>query len=235
MKSFNLYLRSFLFFCGQTFASIFFCLGGLLLAPFPFQIRYRFITGFSHFVIWFAKALCGIEYKIQGAENLPQDSAIVLCKHQSAWETLFLQVLLPPQTWVLKKQLLYIPFFGWGLALLEPIAIDRTQKNSALKQLIEQGRKRLKQGRWVVIFPEGSRVPVGEKAKFSRSGVMLAKETGNLIVPISHNAGLFWPKNSFLRKPGTVEVVIGKPLDPKLLTADMLQAETIQFIEENSR
>ncbi len=232
MKCCQLWLRSVLFFCGQALAAIFFCLGGLLLAPFPFRYRYHFITQFSHFVIWLAKALCGLDYRVQGLENLPSDNAIVLCKHQSAWETLFLQVLLPPQSWVLKKQLLYIPFFGWGLALLEPIAIDRSKKTGALKQLIEKGKKRLQQGRWIVIFPEGSRISVGEKVKFSRSGALLAKESGFKVVPITHNAGVFWPKNTFLKKPGTIEVIIGQPLDPKVLSADEIHQQSEEWIEK---
>lgn len=235
MKTLLLITRSIIFTIGQTLATIIFATIGLMLFACPYRIRYHFITQWSHFVIWWAKTLCGIEYVIQGKENLPQTPAIVLCKHQSAWETLFLQTLLPPQTWVLKKQLLMIPFFGWALALLEPIAIDRTKAGSALKQLIEQGKKRLSQGRWVVIFPEGTRTEVGKAGKYSRSGPLLAKETGNLVVPIAHNAGVFWPRNSFIKKPGTIQVVIGESIDPALFSADEIHQKTQEWIENTMK
>lgn len=225
-----LILRSLLFLIGQIFITIFIASIGILLFAFPFKVRYRFITLWSHFVIWWAKITCGIRYRIQGKENLPKENAILLCKHQSAWETVFLQVLLPPQTWVLKKQLLSIPFFGWALKQLEPIAIDRQKPNSA-KQLLQQGKVRLQQGRWVIIFPEGSRIAVGQVGKYSRSGAMLAKETGYLVVPMAHNAGVFWPRNSFIKKPGTIDVVIGAPIDPTLYTVEEIQEKVKSWIE----
>jgi 1-acyl-sn-glycerol-3-phosphate acyltransferase len=230
LTTFMLMIRSILFFCGQAISAIIICIIGFLIFPFPYIVRYRFITMWSHFVIWWAKIICGIQYQVHGIENLPKENAIVLCKHQSAWETLFLQTLLPPQTWVLKKQLLYIPFFGWGLAMIEPIAIDRN-KNSSIKQLLEQGKKRLQQGRWVIIFPEGSRVAVGESRKYSRSGAMLAKESGYKVVPMAHNAGVFWPRNAFLKKPGKIDVVIGPAIDSKALSIDEIQQKAQEWIE----
>lgn len=231
---FFLALRSVLFFISQAIAAVVVFLLGALLFPFPYQVRYRFITLWSHFAIWGAQKICGIRYQVQGLENLPKDNAIVLCKHQSAWETLFLQILLPAQTWVLKKQLLQIPFFGWGLAMLEPIAIDR-KKSSSIKQLLEQGKTRLKQGRWVVIFPEGSRVAVGESGKFSRSGAVLAKESGYKVVPIAHNAGVFWPRNAFIKRPGTISLVIGPSLDPSTLSADQIKEQAQLWIESTMK
>ncbi len=178
--------------------------------------------------------MCGIDYRVRGLENLSKENAIVLCKHQSAWETLFLQVLLPPQTWVLKKQLLQIPFFGWGLAMLEPIAIDRS-KSSSIKQLLEQGKTRLQQGRWVIIFPEGSRMAVGKAGKYSRSGAVLAKESGYKVVPIAHNAGVFWPRNAFVKKPGTIDLVIGPSIDPANLSAEEIQQKAQEWIENTMK
>ena len=191
-------IRSIIFFLGQVIATILIATAGMLLFAFPYIVRYRVITSYSHFVTWWAGFCCGIHYKIIGKENLPEKNAIVLCKHQSAWETLFLQTLLPPQTWVLKKQLLLIPFFGWALRLIEPIAIDR-KKSSSIKQLLEQGKECLDKGRWVIIFPEGTRMDVGKTGKYSRSGAVLAKETGYSVVPIAHNAGVFWPKKCFYK------------------------------------
>ncbi|MBS0286492.1 MAG: 1-acyl-sn-glycerol-3-phosphate acyltransferase [Proteobacteria bacterium] len=229
-----LMMRSILFFVGQAFMAIFVFLIGFLLFPFPYIVRYRFITLWSHFVIWWAKVICGIHYQVQGKELLPKENGIILCNHQSAWETLFLQTLLPPQTWVLKKQLLTIPFFGWGLAMLEPIAIDRS-KSSSIKQLLNQGKKLLSKGRWVIIFPEGQRRAVGENGKFSRSGAVLAKESGYKIVPLAHNAGICWPRNAFIKKPGTICVVIGPYLDPKHLSADEIQQKAQSWIESTMK
>jgi 1-acyl-sn-glycerol-3-phosphate acyltransferase len=225
-----LLLRSCLFFTSQALSAIFICVIGFFLFPFPFKVRYHFITLWSHFVIWSAKNICGINYHIAGMEHLPKQNAIVLCKHQSAWETLFLQTLLPPQCWVLKKQLLSIPFFGWGLGMLEPIAIDR-KKSSSIKQLLEQGKKRLKQGRWVIIFPEGSRIAVGKNGKFSRSGAVLAKKSGYQVVLIAHNAGVYWPRKAFIKKPGTIQVVIGPTIDPHQYSADEIQQKAQAWIE----
>ena len=230
VKMLVLAIRSTLFFIVQALAAVVIFMLGALLFPFPYRIRYQFITLFSHFAIWGAKTICGIKYQVQGIENLPKENAIILCKHQSAWETLFLKVLLPAQTWVLKKQLLMIPFFGWGLSMLDPIAIDRS-KSSSIKQLLDQGKARLKQGRWVVIFPEGSRVAVGESGKFSRSGAVLAKESGYKVVPIAHNAGICWPRNAFIKRPGTISIVIGPSLNPAQLSADEIKEQAQRWIE----
>lgn len=229
-----LFLRSLLFFLGQSLSAVFFGVFGVLFAFCPYSFRYRFITTWSHFVIWWAKVVCGVHYRVTGLEHLPQQSAIVLCKHQSAWETLFLQTLLPPQSWVLKKQLLSIPFFGWGLKMLEPIAIDRTKSHS-IKQLLQEGKKRLNQNRWVVIFPEGSRIAVGKSGKYSRSGMALAKETGAPIVPIAHNAGVFWPRSAFIKRPGTIELVIGPTIDPSLYTIEEIQQKVRDWIETTTQ
>jgi len=224
-------IRSLIFLFGQLIATVIFGTIGLTLFFCPYKIRYYFITTWSHFIIWWAKIICGIRYEVHGKENLPHQNAIVLCKHQSAWETLFLQVLLPPQTWVLKKQLLTIPFFGWALSLLEPIAIDR-KKSSSIKQLIVQGKKYLHLGRWVIIFPEGTRVPVGETGRFSRSGALLAKESGYNIVVIAHNAGVCWPKNALLKKPGTIQIVISPVIDSRSLSIDEIQGKAQDWMEK---
>lgn len=215
---------------GQSLATILIASIGLLLFLMPFKVRYWWITRWSHFVIWWAKMICGIEYKIIGLENLPTKNAIVLSKHQSAWETVFFQTLLPPQTWVLKQELLWIPFFGWALALLEPIAINRKRK-SAIKQLQEIGTKRLQQGRWVIIFPEGTRVAPGKKHSYSRSGAALSTASGYPIVPIAHNAGEYWPKNSFIKRPGTISICIGPLLSPKDYSVDELHQRSEAWIE----
>lgn len=216
---------------GQAISAIFVYLTGMLLFAFPYRVRYYYITSWSHFVIWWAKIICNIRYEVQGKSNLAIKNGIILCKHQSAWETLFLQTLLGPQSWVLKKELLKIPFFGWGLAMIEPIAIDRSKKGSSAKQLIEQGKKYLQDGRWVIIFPEGSRIDVGKQGKYSRSGALLAKDSGYPIIPIAHNAGLFWPRNAFIKKPGTITVIVGSPIYPHALNVDEIHTLAIDWIE----
>jgi 1-acyl-sn-glycerol-3-phosphate acyltransferase len=158
--------------------------------------------------------ICGIEYRVLGAEHIPKKPSIVLSKHQSAWETLAFQKIFPPQVWVLKKELLRIPFFGWGLAMTSPIAIDRSSGKAALEQVVEQGRDRLRQGFWVVIFPEGTRIAPGKKGKYRIGGAWLATHVNVPVVPVAHNAGEFWGRNSFIKRPGTITVSIGAPIDP---------------------
>ena len=197
----------------------------------PYRLRYSLILVYSYLMIYLAKWLCGVRYRVTGFENLPKNtSAIVLCKHQSAWETLFLQVLLPPQCWVLKRKVVLIPFFGWGLWTLRPIVIP-AKKRTSFKFLIDQGKQKLKQGCWVIIFPEGTRVKPGEHKQYSRSGTLLAVETGYPIVPIAHNAGVFWPKSSFLKRPGVIDVVIGPCIHPGEKNATVLISEVESWIE----
>ena len=165
-------------------------------------------------MLFLLRVICGIEYRVLGAEHIPKKPSIVLSKHQSAWETLAFQKIFPPQVWVLKKELLRIPFFGWGLAMTSPIAIDRSSGKAALEQVVEQGRDRLRQGFWVVIFPEGTRIAPGKKGKYRIGGAWLATHVNVPVVPVAHNAGEFWGRNSFIKRPGTITVSIGAPIDP---------------------
>jgi 1-acyl-sn-glycerol-3-phosphate acyltransferase len=186
----------------------------LLIAPFlPFRTRYRFvIRAWCRFATWLATVTVGIRYEVSGVENIPDTPCVVLSKHQSTWETFFLSGYFEPLSQVLKRELLFVPFFGWAMALLKPIAIDRDNPKLALKQLAKQGDERLKQGAWVLIFPEGTRVPVGQIGKFSRGGTALAVNAGLPVLPIAHNAGQFWPRDGWGKRSGTIQVVIGKPM-----------------------
>ncbi|SDJ70102.1 1-acyl-sn-glycerol-3-phosphate acyltransferase [Pseudomonas delhiensis] len=183
----------------------------LLIAPFlPFRARYRFVVQrWCRFAVWLAWHMVGVRYRLSGLENIPQKPCVILSKHQSTWETFFLSGYFEPLSQVLKRELLFVPFFGWALALLRPIAIDRSQPKLALKQLAKQGHERLQQGAWVLIFPEGTRIPTGELGKFSRGGAALAVNAGLPVLPIAHNAGHCWPKNGWAKHPGTIEVVFG--------------------------
>ena len=201
----------------------------------PRMVRYRIISGWSRSVIWLSRTILGIDWRIEGGEHLPQRPAVILAKHQSAWETMAFQVIFPPQVHVLKRELLWIPFFGWGLALMSPIAIDRGRGVAALRSIARRGRERLEQGFWVVVFPEGTRVAPGERRDYQIGGAWLAAASGAPVVPVAHNAGLFWPRNAFLKRPGTVTVRIGPIIeaanrDPKTISQ---LAET--WIEEQQR
>lgn len=185
----------------------------VLTFPLPRQMRYRVITRWSRFMLWCAERICGIRYRVLGAENIPAGPSIILSNHESAWETLAFQVIFPPQVWVVKRELLWIPFFGWGLAMLSPIAIDRRSGARALKQTLTQGRERLAQGFSIVVFPEGTRSAPGETGNFQLGGAWLAAQTRAPVVPVAHNAGQCWPRNAFIKHAGTITVSIG-PLVP---------------------
>ena len=204
-------IRTFFFYLLLSSSSFFWCIFCVFIAPFlPFRERYRLvIQTWCRCATWLAKVVAGIHYEVRGLENIPQQPCVILAKHQSTWETFFLSCYFQPLSQVLKRELLYIPFFGWAMAMLKPIAIDRSNPKAALKQLAKQGDERIKQGAWVLIFPEGTRIPPGQIGKFSRGGAALAVNTGLPVLPIAHNAGEFWPKQGWAKYPGTIQVVIG--------------------------
>lgn len=224
-------LRSALFAVLQTLLTVIFAIIALFTFPFSARIRYRTITLWNHSVIWLARVLCGIRYRVIGLENLPGTPAVVMAKHQSAWETIALPVLLPPMALVIKRELLWVPFFGWGMAMLSPIAINRAEGRAALKQIVAQGRDRLAQGFGVMIFPEGTRVAPGEVGRYGIGGAWLATHTGAPVVPVAHNAGEYWPKNSFLKRPGLITLSIGPVIQTKGLKPDALNEQVKVWIE----
>ncbi|AHL73570.1 glycerol acyltransferase [Stutzerimonas stutzeri] len=209
--NFLLPVRVALFYLMLAFTAFVWCLVSLVFAPFmSFRKRYRFVVQtWCRGAVWLAKAIVGLRYEIRGQENIPDKPCVILSKHQSTWETFFLSAYFEPLSQVLKRELLYVPFFGWAIMLLKPIAIDRNNPKAALRQVAKQGQERLDQGAWVLIFPEGTRVPVGQTGKFSRSGAALAVNAKLPVLPIAHNAGTFWPKSGWSKRPGTIQVVIG--------------------------
>jgi 1-acyl-sn-glycerol-3-phosphate acyltransferase len=224
-------LRSWLFALVQAGATVIFSLLSLLtfsLAPVP---RNRLLAAWARLMLWLARVLLGIDYRVEGLDRLPAGPLILLAKHQSAWETLAFQVIFPPLCFVLKKELLRIPFFGWGLAMTSPIAIDRNAGREALRQIEEQGRARLEAGLWVVIFPEGTRVRPGERGKYNIGGAWLAAKTGVPVIPVAHNAGRFWPKNALIKRPGEVVVSIGPAIASAGRKAGEINAEAEAWIE----
>lgn len=227
-----IYIRSFLYMLGMWLFTPIFTTLILFTFPLPRRTRYILITGWARSMLWWLRVTCGLRYRVLGRENIPEQPCVILCKHQSAWETLALQQIFPPQVWVLKRELLFIPFFGWGLALTSPIAINRAAGREALKQLVAKGKERLKQGFFVVIFPEGTRVAPGTTGKYHIGGAWLAAQTKTPVVPVAHNAGEYWGKNSFLKRPGTITLSIGRPIDTNGIKADELNQRVEAWIEK---
>ncbi|WP_235557199.1 lysophospholipid acyltransferase family protein [Methyloglobulus morosus] len=204
----------------------------LLGIIFPFNIRYRIGKGWAETVLKLAEIFCGVRYEVEGLEHININSgAIVLSNHQSAWETLAFRCFLPPQTSLFKQSLLWIPIWGWAMATLKPIAIDRDSKHSALRKLISRGTEALKEGLWVIVFPEGTRMSADKLGDFSAGGAMLAQKSGYPVVPIAHNAGLFWPRYSFIKYPGTIKVKIGPYVESKGRKAADINKEAEDWVK----
>jgi 1-acyl-sn-glycerol-3-phosphate acyltransferase len=226
-----IFLRSLILLLLQLVITPLFALIAILSFPFHPITRYRLISGWALTMMWLLRVVCGIRMEVKGAENIPAEPRILMCKHQSAWETIALQKVFPPQVWVLKRELLWLPFFGWGLAMTSPIAIKRSDGKGAMKQLLKQGKQRLEQGFCVVIFPEGTRIPYGQKGKYKMGGALLSHATAVPVVPIAHNAGKLWGRNSFLKHPGVITMSIGPAIDPAGLKADEISHQVEAWIE----
>lgn len=227
-----IWMRSLLFMLGMVVFTPVYAVIAILTFPLPAMLRYRIISGWAHITLWWLRLSCGIRHRVSGIEHIPATPTIILAKHQSAWETIAFQLIFPPQVWVLKRELLWIPFFGWGLAMTSPIAINRSSGREALKQLVAQGRDRLQQGFWVVVFPEGTRIAPGEKGKYHIGGAWLATHTQTTVIPVAHNAGEFWGKNSFLKKPGVIDVRIGPAIETAGLKPEELNRRVEAWIEQ---
>lgn len=210
-----LIIRALLFFLGYitlivVWASVSLLVGWCL----PYKMRFRFvIVVWSRAVLFWLRCVCGVHIRVHGAENIPARGCLVLCKHESTMETLFLQSLLVPSATVIKRELLYMPFFGWAFMLLKPIAINRTKPNIAFREVMRQGRARLADGIFVLLFPEGSRTAPGVLGEFYRGGAALALAAQTKVMPVVHNAGQCWPGGTFLKYPGVVDFVIGEPVE----------------------
>lgn len=207
----------------------------LLLAPLPHRVRYSIAVAWVNQVMWVMRHLVGLDYRVVGRENIPDEASVVLLKHSSTLETLAELQLFPAQTWVLKRELMFAPFFGWGIALLKPIAINRGAGRSAVRQVISQGTARLREGIWVMIFPEGTRMPAGQTRRYGVSGAALAAASGRRIVPVAHDAGHYWPRRGWLKKPGTVTFVIGEPVDAAGRDPREVNREIQDWIEKTIR
>jgi len=217
----SILFTAFLFVSVPIYGSFVFVLGLLL----PRRMIYPLVVAWADAQLAALRALCGLDYVVEGREHLPHENTIVLMKHSSAWETLAQLRIFPEQTWVLKRELMWVPVFGWVLAFLKPIAINRKGGAAAVQQVVEQGRARLDEGLWVVIFPEGTRVPVGQTRRYGLSGALLASQVGRPVVPVAHNAGEFWPRRGLRKRRGVIRVVIGPPIatagrEPRAINED---------------
>jgi 1-acyl-sn-glycerol-3-phosphate acyltransferase len=227
-------LRSIIYFITMVISTIFFGLAmstiGLL---FPLSVRDWLSQAWANSNLWLMRIICGLKYRIKGTENLPQSAAIIMSKHQSSWETISLKGLLfRQQSWILKRELMWIPIFGWALASIPTIAINRNAGRQALKQIIKQGKKVLDDGRIVVVFPEGTRTAPGEKRKYAIGGAMLAEKSGYPVIPIAHNAGIFWKRRDLKKYPGTIDVVVGAPIETKGKKAGEINRIVETWIED---
>lgn len=229
-------LRSTIYMVYLSLTVIPYALCCVLWSPLPLSWRYRLTLGWPKLALWGARWILGIRYEEHGREHLPDGPAIILSKHQSAWETLYFAARLPRDVvFVYKRELHYIPFFGWGLALLNMIPIDRTKGREAFDQVVHIGGQRLREGRWPVLFPEGTRTPPGEIGRYKQGGSLLSCRTGVPIIPVAHNAGECWPRNAFIKTPGVVTVSFGPPMDPAGHTAASLNRASRDWIEAEMR
>ena len=228
-------IRSILYLLLATLITAPFGLFVTLSIIFPMKFRFWVISVWRAGFMALCEHVLGLRYEVIGRENIPATPSVILCKHQSAWETVSLQAIFPPLVFVLKKSLLMIPFLGWAFAAVKMISIDRTAGKDALRQVIDQGCDRLQAGYWVVIFPEGTRIAPGEKRRFKTGGAHLAASAGALVVPVAHNAGEFWGKNAFVKKSGLITVSIGPAIDPAGKTASAITGLAEQWIEGEMR
>jgi len=226
-----LWIRSLLFYLGVLVLTPVFSILAILLFPVKNVTRSRIASCWAYCILFWLKLTCNLGVSVKGKEHIPNHPSIILSKHQSAWETIALQTIFPPQIWVMKRELLMIPFLGWAFMALAAIPIDRSAGREALKKLVAHGKDRLSRGLWVVIFPEGTRTAPGQRAKYHIGGAWLASHTQSTVVPVAHNAGRYWRKNSFKKYPGTIQVVIGPPIQTAGLKPDEVNQRVENWIE----
>jgi 1-acyl-sn-glycerol-3-phosphate acyltransferase len=206
-------LRSLLYTTWLFVGTLLYAVVVLLLAWLPPKRLYVVANNWARVQLWMLKALCGLSYVVEGKENVPPGAHISMWKHSSAWETIAQAAIFPPQAWVLKRELMWIPLVGWALRCLQPIAINRKGGASAVNQVVDQGKKRLAEGLWILIFPEGTRVAPGETRRYGVSGSLLASRAGVKIIPVAHTAGFYWPRRGWVKRAGVIRVAIGPPID----------------------
>ncbi|MEM7292458.1 MAG: lysophospholipid acyltransferase family protein [Pseudomonadota bacterium] len=226
-----LYVRSSIFLVCFAATTIVLAFPVVFSFLFPLMWRWRLVRIYPTINLWLLKVICGLRYRVEGRENVPSEPSVIFCKHQSTWETLGLTLQFPPAVYVAKRELLYIPFFGWGAAALRFITIDRSAGRKAVEKIVEQARDRIARGLWVIIFPEGTRRPVGAPPNYKLGGAVLATEVGVPIVPVAVNAGEYWPRHSLIKWPGEVVMSIGPPIYPEGKSPEQVRDEAQAWIE----
>lgn len=226
-------IRSSLYFLLMVITVVFYGLAIVLLGwALPTSYSDRMATHWGKVNLWLQAIVCGLKYNIEGAEHLPQHSAIIMSKHQSTWETISLRGFLAPhQSWILKQELTKIPIFGWALRYSKAIPIDRKAGMRAVAKLVKAGKERLNEGRLVIVFPEGTRTAPGEKKKYGIGGAVLAEKAGYPVIPVAHNAGVFWKRRGINKYAGTIQVRVGKPIETEGRKASDIMAEVEAWIE----
>jgi 1-acyl-sn-glycerol-3-phosphate acyltransferase len=229
-------LRSVLFLLFQAVTVVPYGILCLLMAPLPLHVRYRVTTGWPRIVLWAARVICGIRWQVKGWENLPNGPAVLLSKHQSTWETFFYISYMPKELcFVFKRELLWVPFFGWGIGLLKMIHIDRSQGRDAFESVVQQGQRKLDEGRWIIMFPEGTRIPRGRRGKYKSGGSRLAIRTAAPVIPMAVNSAACWPKRPWIKRPGLITVSIGPPIASDGLSPEQLSTAVEHWIEAEMR
>lgn len=228
-----LHFRTGLFIVGTTIFTVVYGSLSIFVWLFPPMTRHKIIVSWTRLTIAWLRLICKVNYEVKGLENIDPSHGpyVILSKHQSAWETLFLQGLFWPSSTILKKELLKIPFFGWGLRALKPIAIDRSNPREALKQVKKHGGDRLSSGFNIILFPEGTRIPLGSRGTYARSGADIAKANDTRILPVAHNAATCWPNDSLLKYPGTITVVVGPAIETQSKNSKLIMSEVENWIE----
>ncbi len=229
-------LRGLMFTKLLVFNTIIGSLWAVVLWPLPHRLAYFFaVRCWAVANLWLLRVLCGVSWEVTGLENLPDRPSVVLMKHSSAFETIAQALLFPRQTWLLKRELMFLPIFGWGLAAMRCVGVDRARGSRAIRAVIRGGKARIDEGLWVIVFPEGTRVAPGEEGSYAPGGAMIASAAGCPIVPVAHDSGDFWPRRSVVKTPGTIRVVIGKPMNPRSGSAREVTRGAQAWIEAEVR
>lgn len=205
-------IRSLIFIFGMVLSICLWVIPCIIARLFPYKVCFAIVSSWCTFNLHWLRLTCGIRYEITGLENIPDQACVIMSNHQSTWETLAYPSIFPTLTWVIKRELLFVPLFGWGIASTQPIALNRQQGKKAFKQLIKDGKEKLSLGRFILIFPEGTRIPYDEERELKVGGFVLAKKAKTNILPVAHDAGRLWPRQGLLKTPGTIHLHIGEPI-----------------------
>lgn len=228
-------IRSTVFIFGMTVSTLLWVVPSILARLLPYRLCFYIVSRWCAFNIFWLRITCGIRYEVSGLDNIPSQACVIMSNHQSTWETFAFPSIFPTLTWVIKKELLYIPLFGWGIASTQPIALNRKQGQKSFQQLIKDGKAKLALGRFIIIFPEGTRIPYEEERPLKIGGFVLAKKAKTDILPVAHDAGRLWPRKGFLKTPGTIHLHIGKPIPTLGRSTQQLRDEYSRWLHETRK